>query len=84
MTIIVILKCIHRTIDGVLYAIFSSEGEIVACGDILKLGGSGGILSQEIFKPSKDYSERKTFLQLYRLSHSLKSGCTFGLNSRDE
>ena len=34
----------------VLYRIFHQRGEIIACGNILKLGGSGGMLPQENFE----------------------------------
>ena len=34
----------------VLYRIFHQRGEIIACGNILKLGGSGGMLPQEDFE----------------------------------
>ena len=38
--------------DGcrVLYRIFCQQGEIVASGNILQLGGSGGMLPQENFE----------------------------------
>ena len=34
----------------VLYRIFHQRGEIIACGNILKVGGSEGMLPQEDFE----------------------------------
>ena len=34
----------------VLYRIFHQRGEIIVCGNILKLAGSGGMLPQEKFE----------------------------------